>query len=208
MKVHDTVRNVSYDEIKLKDNSLKITPLNIDFDNASDKRVVNDVVDIKRSVETVNYKVNYTFNQHNKKVSVDVIDKETSLIKKIKPENIPDNFQKICDVEVFNTFLNSTYTKVSPLNDGEYKIYTDVKGVGGARGVRELRERRNEIFNEIIEQAEESGELDNMNSREVKSWATQVWDKITDLGWDIFKYAIGAVVSWVVTTVLGSCSLI
>lgn len=201
MKVNEVLVSASYyDRAKLKrDNILNHSSIT---NSTSDISSVIDIVDIKRSVETANYKVGYVFNQYNKKVLVDITDKETGLIQRISSENIPHSFQKINNEKVFNAFLDSTYTKVTCLSDGDYKIYTYVKGIGGGRGYRAVEEKKDEVKLGLMNRAANKFGIDYVSAEEYEEMDNAADNKLDTLGSSILDYTARSLINWAAPHVL------
>jgi len=92
----------------------------------------------------------------------------------VKDNNLPNELTNIKNPEVFYAFVDSVYTKVSKLSDGEYKIDLSVRGLGGVRGTISDREARRAMIEEMVDEAERQ-EVEVVNNRETQSWISKTW---------------------------------
>jgi len=129
---------------------------------------------ISKIVNLEKKKIDFSFFIQEKKIAIDLIDESNQRIS-IKNENIPKELSNITNPQSFSVFVDSVHTKVSKLSDGEYKIYTNVRGLGGVRGSQNDRVLRAQMIEAIVDEAERRG-IEVVNNRETQSWISKTWD--------------------------------
>jgi len=117
--------------------------------------------------------VEFTYSSIKQKVSASIVSDNERVT--VKDHNLPHELNNIKSPKVFHAFVDSVYTKVSKLSDGEYKIDTNVRGLGGVRGSQNDRVLRAQMIEAMLDEAERRG-IEVVNNRETQSWISKTWD--------------------------------
>jgi hypothetical protein len=148
---------------------------NLEIDKLENKDVSTNLNNkISKIVNLEKRKINFSFFIQEQKISIDLIDESNQRIS-IKNENIPKELLNITNPRSFSVFVDSVYTKVSKLSDGEYKIYINVRGLGGVRGSQNDRVLRAQMIEAMVDEADRQG-VEVVNNREAQSWISKTWN--------------------------------
>jgi hypothetical protein len=148
----------------------------------------NDL-DFKRTTHTANSKKNveFTYSSIKQKVVVSLVSEKG--IVPVKDYNLPKELNNINSPEVLNAFVDSAYTKISKLSNGEYKIDVNVKGLGGARGRQVDRITKAEMVDEIVYEAARRG-IEVVNNIETRALVDKTWEAVKRNASNIFSGAV------------------
>ena len=150
---------------------------NLEIDKLENKVVSTNLNNkISKIVNLEKRKIDFSFFIQEQKIAIDLIDESNQRIA-IKNENIPKELSNITNPQSFSVFVDSVHTKVSKLSDGEYKIYTNVRGLGGVRGSQNDRVLRAQMIEAMVDEADRQG-IEVVNNRETQSWIARTWDWI------------------------------
>jgi len=150
---------------------------NLEIDKLENKDVSTNLNNkISKIVNLEKRKIDFSFFIQEQKISIDLIDESNQRIS-IKNENIPKELLNITNPQSFSVFVDSVYTKVSKLSDGEYKIYINVRGLGGVRGSQNDRVLRAQMIEAMVDEADRQG-VEVVNNREAQSWISKTWNLV------------------------------
>tara|TARA_B110000503_G_scaffold131974_1_gene207386 strand:- start:3788 stop:4423 length:636 start_codon:yes stop_codon:yes gene_type:complete len=144
--------------------------------------------------------VEFTYSSIKQKISANLISDKERI--PVKDNNLPNELTNIKNPEVFYAFVDSVYTKVSKLSDGEYKIDVSVRGLGGES--QEDRERKRAMIEAMIDEADRQ-EIDVVNDREAQSWIDKAWSSVKENAPVILKGL--ASVATIVSSVMVACNI-
>ena len=170
MKVQSQIISISREPL----NKVEVFK-NLEIDKLENKDVSTNLNNkISKIVNLEKRKIDFSFFIQEQKISIDLIDESNQRIS-IKNENIPKELSNITNPQSFSVFVDSVYTKVSKLSDGEYKIYINVRGLGGARGSQNDRVLRAQMIEAMVDEADKQG-IEVVNNREAQSWISKTWN--------------------------------
>ena len=170
MKVQSQIISISREPL----NKVEVFK-NLEIDKLENKDVSTNLNNkISKIVNLEKRKIDFSFFIQEQKISIDLIDESNQRIS-IKNENIPKELSNITNPQSFSVFVDSVYTKVSKLSDGEYKIYINVRGLGGVRGSQNDRVLRAQMIEAMVDEADKQG-IEVVNNREAQSWISKTWN--------------------------------
>ena len=117
--------------------------------------------------------VEFTYSSIKQKVSASLVSDNARVT--VKDHNLPHELTNIKSPEVFYAFVDSVYTKVSKLSDGEHKIDINVRGLGGVRRGLDDREAKEVMIRAMVDEATKRG-IEVVNNQETRSWVSRTWD--------------------------------
>ncbi len=154
-------------------------------------------LEFKRITRSANSEksVEFTYSSIKQKISASLVNDKERI--PVKDNNLPNELTNIKNPEVFYAFVDSVYTKVSKLSDGEYKIDVSVRGLGGVRGTISDREAKRAMIEAMVDEADRQG-VEVVNNQETQSWISKTWtyvknkaskayDKVREVVRDFFK---------------------
>ena len=152
----------------------------------------NNLCEFKRITRSANSEksVEFTYSSIKQKISASLVSDKERI--PVKDNNLPNELTNIKNPEVFYAFVDSVYTKVSKLSDGEYKIDMSVRGLGGVRGTISDREAKRAMIEEMVNIADEEG-IEIINNREAQSWVGRAWTYVKSKASDVYnkvRYAV------------------
>ena len=132
-------------------------------------------LEFKRITRSANSEksVEFTYSSIKQKISASLVNDKERI--PVKDNNLPNELTNIKNPEVFYAFVDSVYTKVSKLSDGEYKIDVSVRGLGGVRGSQNDRVLRAQMIEAMVDEADRQG-VEVVNNREAQSWISKTWN--------------------------------